>query len=126
MNGIVILGCGACFRTHFLSDSPSSDFDSLAHMWLLPINTAARGQTRGRRLLTTASTLGFLISVRPVKEKQIQSIRPEGAADCSNTTLSMSVLLMVFSPIPVRGCSHANLCGRNVSEASSWEKQGWP
>lgn len=53
MNGIVILGCGASFRsgfaTHFLRRSPSFDFDNLAHMWLMPINTTARGQTPGDR-----------------------------------------------------------------------------
>lgn len=57
MNGIVILGCGASFRSrspHFFffflpGDSPSFAFDNVAHMWLMPINITARGQTPGDR-----------------------------------------------------------------------------
>lgn len=57
MNGIVILGCGASFRSrspHFFffflpGDSPSFVFDNVAHMWLMPINITARGQTPGDR-----------------------------------------------------------------------------
>lgn len=52
MDGIVILGCGACFRSglqlsHFLSACPSFDFDNPAHMWLMPINSAAPGHRGG-------------------------------------------------------------------------------
>lgn len=87
MNGIVILGCGASFRSGFLRNSPSLDFDNLAHMWLMPINTTARGQTPGDIgpfFLTTGSMQALLPSsssyqldlsnMHTQRKTQIQSI----------------------------------------------------
>lgn len=83
MNGIVIVWCGACFR----SGSPHIFSVTLLHltlitslMWLKPINTTARGQTprdqRGSLFLTIGSmqwekagiaSLKNILPIRPVK-----------------------------------------------------------
>lgn len=103
MNGIVILGCGASFRSrspHFFfflpGDSPSFAFDNVAHMWLMPINITARGQTPGDRggVLTTTSPM-------PAQEKKTQvsllltlilPIRPVKHAQAKTNTTSISGL----------------------------------
>lgn len=129
------------FATHFLSDSPSFDFDNLAHMWLMPINTTARGQTPGDKgplFLTTgkrknAASLKLILPIRPVKhaypKKNTTSIfqHPMGSATALIVLLKVChIFLIIFTRIHVRGCSrgygNANLCRGNMSDAFSWGK----
>jgi len=141
MNGIVILGCGASFR----SGSPHIFSAALLHLTLIVSLTCdscpltlqredRHQETRGPLFLTTGSTrtlppsssscqldLSYMYSQR---KTQIQSIRPAGAAEAPIVVALLKVchiFLIIFPTIPVRGCSHVNLCIENVSVAFSSE-----
>lgn len=139
MNGIVILGCEASFR----SGSPHIFSATLlhmtlivfTHMWLRPINTTARGQTPGdderalffyHRLNECISSFKLILPIRLLilvyqkKETQVKAM-------CLLKDYWKYILYIqywiIFTSVHLKGCSFTNYCEGNMSDVYSWENQ---